>query len=100
MAATSGCIRTIECLIRNDRTAIDAENLVGETPVMFAAAEGNKQALNFLLENGASLWGGSHCDSVEKRKTCLDWAVLAEHSDIAKSILDRKNWREVFIVFF
>ena len=85
----------MDLLIKHDQTIIDNENSVGETAAMFAAVEGHTEALEMLLEKGAKLWVRSQCNSVEKRRTCLDWAVVNKQAETAKAILKKKDWEEV-----
>lgn len=68
---------------------------MGETPAMFAAVNGKTETLKMLIMNDASLWAQSDCVSVEKRKTCLDWAVMNKREDTVKAILKHEDWKEV-----
>ena len=95
LASYAGCTRTVKLLIQNNPTIINYENRVGETAAMFAAVNGQTTILEVLLNNNAKLWAESHCNSVEKRKTCLDWAVMNRKPDTAKAILKHDNWKEV-----
>ncbi len=95
LACYTGCTRTVQLLIENNPTIVNHENRVGETPVMFAALNGQTETLKLLLNNNANLWANSHGNSVEKRKTCLDWAVINKRTDTVKAILERDNWKEV-----
>jgi hypothetical protein len=74
---------------------VNHENRVGETAAMFAALNGQTEVLKILFNNKAKLWAESHGSSVEKRKTCLDWAVENNKPDTAKAILEHTNWKEV-----
>lgn len=85
-------------MLRHDPTVIHSENRVGETPAMFAAVCGQTETLKFLLQNNAKLWAQSHCLSVEKRKTCLDWAVLNGKAETVKAVLEEDNWIQVRLV--
>lgn len=94
-AATSGCTKTVECLLKNNRSVITLENVVGETAAMFAAVEGHTKVLQHLFKYDVQLWSSS--TSFKKQKTCLDWAVLCKKSDTAAAILDYGDWKEVCI---
>ncbi len=99
LASYTGCIRTVKLLIQNNPTIINNENRVGETAAMFAAVNGQTKMLEVLLNNNANLWAESHGHSVEKRKTCLDWAVMNRKPETVKAILKHDNWKEVGFFF-
>ncbi|CAB4020012.1 transient receptor potential cation channel subfamily A member 1-like, partial [Paramuricea clavata] len=94
LASFAGCTKTVKLLIRNQPAIVKHENRVGETAAMFAALGGQTEVLKILFDNKAKLWAESHGSSVEKRKTCLDWAVENNKPDTAKAILEHTNWKE------
>ncbi|XP_028402640.1 transient receptor potential cation channel subfamily A member 1-like [Dendronephthya gigantea] len=64
---------------------------------MFAALNNQKETLELLLSRNAQLFAPSHADSIEKKKTCLDWAVENRRPDIVRVILtydQGRKWEE------
>ena len=100
LASAQGCTKTVKLLIKDNPTIVNHENRVRETPAMFAAVNGQTEMLKILLNNNAKLWADSHDNydnNEEKRKTCLDWAVINKKADTAKAILERDNWKDVSV---
>ena len=93
LAAASGCPKTLGHLLRCFPNFVNHESRVGETPVMFAAVEGEAEALQLLFKSKARLQ--VHSNSVKSQRTCLELAVTYKMSDTASIILDHDDWKAV-----
>ena len=101
LASYIGSKECVESLLGKDKTIVDSENVTGETPAMFAAINNQQETLKLLLDNNAKLYARSHDDNIEKKKTCLDWAVENRQPDTVRVILEYKDgqkWKEVRVI--
>ncbi|XP_042504794.1 ankyrin repeat and sterile alpha motif domain-containing protein 1B-like [Macadamia integrifolia] len=86
-ASRVGALKLAKLMVRKENSIVDHSNLVGETPLYWAAAYGQTKMFQFLAEksNHSNLMGLRRNDGL----TILHAAVMGEFYDLAKEIVDR-----------
>ena len=83
-AAGAGDVEKVRALLAVDRTAVDAKDGNGHTPLLIAAANGQIEVMKLLLEKGAAV------DAKDSNgSTPLTLAVWQGYLDMAKLLLEK-----------
>eukprot|EP00967_Tisochrysis_lutea_P070103 scaffold92347_cov36-Tisochrysis_lutea.AAC.1 len=82
LAAMRGHCKCIELLLKRQPEVIEATEVHGRTPLMFAATGGSAAAIELLLEKGAAIDARSR-----DGKTALHWATVAHRLDAINALV-------------
>jgi len=87
-AVEKGDVTGVRSLLKDGADVSERDGILGMTPLMFAAREGNSDVVTELLDNGASVNAQATTGSVAKW-TALSFSAAEGHVEIVKLLLKR-----------
>lgn len=89
LASINGKTDVVRGLLNDYPELLNCKDVLGQTPLIWAAAEGHTELVQLLLDEGADLKCRTN-DSQERNtngKNALDWAVAADHYEVVNHLV-------------
>lgn len=89
LASRYGKLEIVQLIIKKDASLLNLKDQYNQTPILFSAAFGHEELVNYFVAQGAELNGTTHAlESNDHGNAPIHWAVKNKHPHVAQCLIN------------